>query len=290
MKYFIVSDTHSFYTELKEGLDDAGYDINNPEHCFVLNGDLFDRGEESAEILKFVRSIPKERRVLIRGNHEYLLKQLADKVFPESHDFSNGTVFTMFQLYKDRHPKTKVFKNYNQFWSDPDNYSIFNMNWIEVQKFNNYFEGTLDKRTWNMIRNDLKQSQLIEWIFESDEWVNYLELDQYIITHAFIPLYESHGSYHDYARYEPNWRECATRRQWIEATWKCPYWLIDDGYFDKEIEKGKRLVCGHWHASDFHWHYGGSDKDNTIFYGENVIAIDSCTVLSGFVNVLVLEE
>ena len=72
MKYFVVSDIHSFYTPLKTCLDQAGYDVNNPEHIFVLNGDLFDRGNEASEVFNFVRSIPKERRILIRGNHEYL--------------------------------------------------------------------------------------------------------------------------------------------------------------------------------------------------------------------------
>ena len=65
-KYFIVSDTHSFYTPLKESLDKVGFDINTPDHIFILCGDLFDRGSESLEIYEFVKSIPKERRILIK--------------------------------------------------------------------------------------------------------------------------------------------------------------------------------------------------------------------------------
>ena len=45
-KYFVCGDVHSFYTYLKEALDNAGFDLNNDDHVFVSCGDLFDRGDE----------------------------------------------------------------------------------------------------------------------------------------------------------------------------------------------------------------------------------------------------
>ena len=54
MKYFVVSDVHSFYTKMKEALGRAGFDETNPNHTLRSCGDLFDRGKESKETLEYV--------------------------------------------------------------------------------------------------------------------------------------------------------------------------------------------------------------------------------------------
>ena len=43
MKYFVVSDVHGFYTELKVALDKNGFDINDNNHKLIICGDLMDR-------------------------------------------------------------------------------------------------------------------------------------------------------------------------------------------------------------------------------------------------------
>lgn len=78
-KYFITSDTHSFYNELIEELNNKGFDVNNNDHIIIMCGDLFDRGPDSLKIYNFIKSLPKDRRVLIRGNHEYLFIDLLGK-------------------------------------------------------------------------------------------------------------------------------------------------------------------------------------------------------------------
>ena len=78
-KYFIVADIHSFYTEMIKALEEKGWDINNPDHIFVSLGDLLDRGNEPMECLKFVNSIPRDRKILIRGNHEDLIEECLDR-------------------------------------------------------------------------------------------------------------------------------------------------------------------------------------------------------------------
>ena len=98
MKYFITSDLHSFYTPLKKSLDNVGYDRNNENHTLVILGDLFDRGQETRALYDFLKSIPTERLVLVKGNHEYLLDQLLEKSLPDSYDYSNGTVSTCCQM------------------------------------------------------------------------------------------------------------------------------------------------------------------------------------------------
>ena len=76
-KLFVVSDVHSFYTQLIKVLNEKGFDKNNPEHWFVSCGDLLDRGPESQQCLKFVNSL--ERKILIRGNHEDLMEDAINR-------------------------------------------------------------------------------------------------------------------------------------------------------------------------------------------------------------------
>ena len=98
MKYFIVSDIHSFYFELKKALDIAGFNKRNKDHTLIVCGDIFDHGPDTLEIYKFLTSIPKKRCILIKGNHELLYEELLEKRFPEGHDFSNHTVDTFCHI------------------------------------------------------------------------------------------------------------------------------------------------------------------------------------------------
>ena len=101
MKYFVVADVHGFYPELQEALDRAGFDSHNPEHIFVSLGDLFDRCDYPIECLKFVLHLPKERCVLIRGNHEDLMEAAIARGDFRYHDWHNGTVMTALSLCAD---------------------------------------------------------------------------------------------------------------------------------------------------------------------------------------------
>jgi calcineurin-like phosphoesterase family protein len=96
--YFCVSDVHSFYYEMMEALNDTGFDINNKNHVFVSLGDLLDRGPDPKECLEFVNSIPKNRKILIKGNHERLLQECIKTKQFKSHDFYNKTFDTALIL------------------------------------------------------------------------------------------------------------------------------------------------------------------------------------------------
>ena len=98
MKYFVVSDIHSFYSELKKALAIAGFNKRNKDHTLIVCGDIFDRGPETVKLYKFLTSIPKKRCILIKGNHELLYEKLLEKKLPESYDFSNHTVDTFCQI------------------------------------------------------------------------------------------------------------------------------------------------------------------------------------------------
>lgn len=96
VKFFVVSDVHSGYTEMKKALDDAGFDPNNHDHLFVSCGDNFDRLDESQRVLNYLMSLP--RKILVRGNHEDLMQNLFVTRDPHSHDYHNGTVKTIDDL------------------------------------------------------------------------------------------------------------------------------------------------------------------------------------------------
>ena len=116
MKYFIVSDIHSFYDELKAALSNAGFDRDNETHVFVSCGDLLDRGSQSSECLEFVNSIPMHRKILIRGNHEDLLEECIEREEFLSHDLHNGTLKTIYNL---------CGLNEDSFWFDSNYKKVF---------------------------------------------------------------------------------------------------------------------------------------------------------------------
>ena len=64
-KYFVASDIYSFYTPFIKELNKTGFDLNNEEHILIICGDLFDRGSESLKLYEFIKTLPKERRILI---------------------------------------------------------------------------------------------------------------------------------------------------------------------------------------------------------------------------------
>ena len=93
--FFVVSDVHGFYDIMMKSLDEAGFDINNKNHIFVSLGDLLDRGEQPQQCLEFVNSLPKNRKILIKGNHESLIEECINRREFLAHDYHNGTVLTM---------------------------------------------------------------------------------------------------------------------------------------------------------------------------------------------------
>lgn len=223
-KYFIISDVHGFCKEMKQGLFRAGFRKNNPNHILVVLGDVFDRGDEAVKVFKYITSIPKKRRILVKGNHEYLYLDLLKKEFPERHDYSNGTVATFYQIA----------------------------------------QASIEE-DFKTVRDKVASGKVTKWL-KSKEWLNYYELDDtFILVHSFIPDV-------------PDWREKATEFDFEKASWGCPWEQYLNGKFDEEKVKGKILVCGHWHTSDFYYHLAGiNDPEiDKIYYNKDghLIAID----------------
>ncbi len=96
-KIFVISDVHGHYTLLKEALDNAGFDNENPNHLLVCCGDYFDRGDENVEVLKFFERL--KHKVLLRGNHEDLLLRLLETGEILPHNRINGTIKTLENFF-----------------------------------------------------------------------------------------------------------------------------------------------------------------------------------------------
>lgn len=154
MKYFVVSDVHSAYTQLMNALTKQGFDQNNCEHKVIICGDLFDRMDETVKCFEFVKELQKQDRLIyVRGNHEDLLfdcvDELKKKYTPGRHHFSNGTVKTICQFCGQSE-------------------------WI--------------------IHDPASRSQILDTMqpildFIDENCVNYYEVGDYIFTHAWIPTY-----------------------------------------------------------------------------------------------------
>lgn len=100
MKYFVCADIHGFYDEWIKALSEKGFDINNPTHKIIICGDLFDRGRQPKEIIDYILS-NKDKFILIRGNHEDLMKEMIDRNYNTVADISNGTAQTIVDLYPE---------------------------------------------------------------------------------------------------------------------------------------------------------------------------------------------
>ena len=257
-KYFIVSDIHSFYNPLIKGLNNNGYDINNKEHVLVVCGDLFDRGPDSKKIYEFIKSIPKDRRILIRGNHEYLFIDLLYKDFPDYYDYTNGTVKTLNDLTDNR------YNNFNDLILDNKLYTI--KKWILSDEWIDYYETDNYIFTHSFISLEINELSHSKHMYNLDE---------------------------RYLTYNDNWRD-ASPKEFENATWGCP-WKYAKARLNKT---GKTIICGHWHTADLFNNLKklkvryDAYENNPIFISKRykLIGLDACCAATNKINVLVLNE
>ena len=145
--YFCVGDVHSYFNQMMEALNSAGFDKDNPGHIFVSLGDLLDRGPDPLKCLQFVNSLPEDRKILIRGNHETLLDDCLINKYFTKYDYSNGTAGTvmalgnflfitsadqMFKFAKSNTEWINYKKCLRDFYDDGKN--IFVHGWIPCKK------------------------------------------------------------------------------------------------------------------------------------------------------------
>ena len=249
-KFFVVSDVHSYFQPLKESLDKAGFDPNNDKHYLVSVGDLYDRGPDSVELLKFIMSL--ERKILVKGNHDILLEELCMRGFPYSHDKHNGTTRTVQdisgkQSAYDFHDACEVTWNklarYRELlvnYFETKNY-IFVHSWIPTYKKEKLHPA--DKwitLTENEYMKDWRNANEVEW--NDAMWGNPFKLADQDLN--------------------------KTRKTIVFGHWHCSAGHKMLGHCNDEFEYAIWEPC----------------------YFKNTIGIDRCTAHTGEVNVLVLED
>ena len=255
MKYFCVSDVHSYYDQLIEALNNNGFDINNSEHILCVLGDMFDRGPSSVELFKFAQQLSNANRLIyIRGNHEDLLFDAAQQIFegkiPDSHHFSNGSIDTIAQ-----------FCNMTK-------YDFMMHNSVLSSK---YVENTM--------------RPILDWI--NNTAVNYAEIGNYVLVHGWIPCYEGLDDFRDAtdedwasARWDNGmemWRYLGCRVD--GKTVVCGHWHCSWGW---SHIKQSRPEFPQKNQKDWL-------KSFEPFIDDGIAAIDSCVAYTGKINVLVLE-
>ena len=275
--YFAISDVHSFYQPMIDDLYMAGFDKNNPDHILILCGDAFDRGDDTLKVYKFLKSLPKDRRILIRGNHEILLRECYERGFYYKYDMNNGTLKTMCHLAG----------------TDPDwRYKYYEECALGLIKPEDA-DAELKKR-WDANMEapfkSRKIKNLLKWIDE--EWVDYFRLGKYVFVHAWIPVKHQKGFWEDEEdtiEYDADW-ESRPREEWEYASWLCPW----KAYLRKlGPSEGDVIVCGHWHVQDFHTHLEhdvDGYKNREIYFSDRLIALDAMTAQwPHLCNVLVID-
>ena len=284
--FFAISDIHSFASQMIESLKLAGFDKKNKNHTLIVCGDIFDRGHETLKVYKYLKSIPKSRCILIKGNHESLYLELLEKDFPDNYDFSNGTVRTFCEIAGiDENALTSYYWMLKLGAWDPNKDIEAIWNEIDSRK----------EAVWDNIQHIVKNHEITKWL-KSSRWIDYLELNDYIFVHSFIPVKNidelPHYCVENRSQTEfLNWRIAATSDDWEDARWGCPWRQYKAGLFNNEIKNNRILVCGHWHTSDFHKVFENDVSNNfNIYYGKNLIALDACTALSRDVNVLIIDQ
>ena len=182
MKFFVVSDVHSYFSELLLALNNAGFDQNNPYHTLIVCGDYFDRGSQSLAVLSYLISL--ERKILIKGNHDDMLLELLVRKVPSLVDDRNGTLGTVYQLGRDKGVKTfekfcdKAYERFKPFYDsmvdyfETENY-IFVHSWIPLIRQDNLPKHYARNRKW-AFNEDWRNASKESW--EEARWGNPYEL------------------------------------------------------------------------------------------------------------------
>ena len=255
MKYFVVADIHGFYDEFIKSITLAGFDENNKEHMLITLGDNFDRGRQPYQVYMYLKRLKnKNKCILVKGNHEDLMIDAIDRGYTMYHDVINGTVKSMCDL---------------------------------VHEINPNMESSVDD-----IIECLRKSPIYSFM---KNMIDYYETEGFIFVHGFIPVLKQYN----YKTYLNDWRN--HKEEFKKARWENG---MENVIKYNIKEPGKTIVVGHWHASygnvrkkypnqsDEIYRYLEYEDDQLFrtYYGDGVIGLDSCTVRSGFVNCLVIED
>lgn len=262
MRYYVVTDIHGYFNQMKDALKRKGYFDDKKPHKLIICGDLFDRGSQVKELEKFVLDlIKKDEIILIRGNHEDLMVDLVKNIrdyipsAENTHHGSNGTYKTALTMTK--------------------------MNKHDVE----YHPEEFQRRMY--------ETPFFKTILPACK--NYFETENYVFVHGWVPCNEmKYASFGGQSAYTPmgNWRG-ASLRAWERARWANGMAAAKCGVVD---DQGKTIVCGHFRTAWGHSVIEGVGEsygefgEYSPYYNEGIIALDACTAFSKFVNCIVIDD
>lgn len=250
-KIFAISDIHGFYTEMIESLKESGYDEDNPEHLLIVCGDKFDRGKESVKVFQYLkRLMDKNKAIILRGNHLAFIENFLEGSNDPFNYIHNGLNVTIADFWH----RTAPFESWCALEGNCE---------LSIENYSKWAE---------IARKDINKEypELLPWI---KSLPYYYETDNYIFTHGMID-----GQCFDW--HNPN-------ISWYECTWAKPR-----DFNNSIVNTDKKVVVGHINCGLLRSLYGYDENDNSIFERPDgkVIGLDTCTVLTHKVNVLVLED
>ena len=256
-KFFVFSDVHGEFDALKQSLNEAGYNCNNPQHKLVSLGDNFDRGPDSLKVSNFLM---RNHAICVKGNHDAMFQQylelgmktgsvyfniLHNGLGETIKDFTglNDRRFSVEQLEKARH----IISRQVLTWLQNMPYFYETKHFIFVHaginpRLDKWEDTTKDYMLW-----DVEDSH--RQCFNTDKIV--------VIGHHHTDVVRKNG--------------------------------IKDGFVE-EKDKGFFAIDddGHNIVSSIKF-YGNTDENRPYIHG-NKIAIDGHTNLTKKVNVLVIED
>jgi serine/threonine protein phosphatase 1 len=249
-KYFVFSDPHGCFSSLLNSLTKAGFEKDNPEHHLIGVGDYFDRGTENKEMLEFLYEMYENKRL------EFIMGNHDEMLY----DFIRGVDDGVFN---------STYNGLDKTISDLSGFSI-----EKIMNLLKYPDLLIEK---------IKEHYpyIVKFLKNSKKEIN---LGNYKFIHA--------GYVHE-NKYT-TWETAV----WQVDSWaKTPDWIrnfeVNNLYDPNTI-----YVFGHWHCEKLYDEFFGEEyneyemrkkRHNTFFY-KNFIGLDACTNLTGFVNILVLEE
>lgn len=241
-----------------KSLEEAGFDPSNKDHFLIVVGDITDRGGEAYTHILYLKDlVDKGKAIVLKGNHDNFILGFLKNIDQGFNWMHNGLNTTIDDLVHE----TKSFETYCLFTNKEMNTSTFG--------------------EWQRI-NAAKIKRELPWL---KDWFqnlpNYFETKHYAFTHGIVNQ---------------------NIEDWRNSDWSDCHWARPEDYIDFHNPTGKHLVVGHLNASLMKWlrKYRNVDNydiytyepENEIYYDSDIDTyfLDTCTVLSKRVNVLVFED
>lgn len=259
-KIHFITDMHGHYNETIQALKEVEYDENNKNHLLVCLGDVMDRGTQSKELLEWLYRLDKESKaIVLGGNHAKFLKDyLSGSSYSPFNYIHNGVDETFASLLGRTKPFESwclVEKNINK----PTNGDFVNWLDIVVKEIN-------EEYPW-----------LLPWLKSLPK---YFESKNYIGVHGAIDVNVEDWHY-------PK-KELYNLKGWNALD-------FDDGSFIcSQNPTNKTIVVGHYYTGTLRekWQIDSKDENDSSILStkDNKIFLDTCTIRTKKVNVLVVED